>query len=94
MIKDWVSGSHFFIPLSFPPGAFAKGNFLSLCDMCETEVGGQSGAESSALISIFFLSLRRCRHRHTAAHPLPLEEWQPDWVEIKEREAERGSRDR
>ncbi len=34
MIKRWISGLHFFIPLSFHPGAAVRGNFLSLFLTC------------------------------------------------------------
>lgn len=34
MIREWISGLHFFLLLSFHPGAAAKGNFLSLFPPC------------------------------------------------------------
>lgn len=55
MIRDWISGLDFFIPLSFHPGAAAKGNFLSLfLTMCETEVGGWPGIAFSLCFSYSF----------------------------------------
>ena len=58
MIRDWISGLNFFSPLSFHPGAAAKGNFLSLIPMCETESLDNTGLVSS----LSFSSLNGCRH--------------------------------
>lgn len=56
MIRAWISGLDFFIPLSFHPGAAAKGNFLSLfLTMCETEVGGQPGIAFSLSLCFSYL---------------------------------------
>lgn len=57
MIRAWISGLDFFIPLSFHPGAAAKGNFLSLfLTMCETEVGGQPGIAFSLALFLLLTS--------------------------------------